>query len=641
MEGGFVRLPGRSPTQTVYHLRGTFASRGTSAASVNRLVDTPPGKEYTLLHMKQTHYYTDERNVQIIIALLKAHGIKKVIASPGTTNVGFLGSIEFDPWFQVWSAVDERHAAYMACGMAYESGEPVVLTCTGASAARNYLPGLTEAFYRKLPILALTTTSKSISRTGNLFGQQLDHSVLPKDAARYSAQCRTILTDEQFHDCERLVNEAILELFRHGGGPVHLNYETTFDTRFSVEKLPSVRKMERHFGWEKRLPAIASDARIIIAVGAHKSFSESARKALEQFARTYDAVVLCDSTSSYSGANRISSSLLCSQRIGANPAYGKLKPDLIIHIGEICNDYATYGYLPELAPVWRVSEDGELRDRWGWLEKVFEMREEDFFSRYADGIAERHYGYCKAWQDADAALRTKIPELPFSNLWMASQLVPRIPSDAFLYLGVSTTLQSWNVFVSGSTFASTANVGCCGIDGCVSGLVGASLANEHRLHFGVVGDLTFFYDMNAIGNRHIKSNLRLLVVNNGCGAIFHSRGYATMRFGEDEVDRFHAAGGHFGNKSTCLIRDYALALGFKYIAATDKNAFAKAVPEFISDSSDKPILLECFTDAENEAQAKILKDSIDRYFPPQTLKDEIKKMVPQGVKDLIKGAMKR
>ena len=85
--------------------------------------------------MKQ--YYTNERNVQILIALLKEHGIKRVIASPGSTNVTFVGSLQQDPWFEMYSCVDERSAAYMACGMAAESGEPVVLSCTGATASRN------------------------------------------------------------------------------------------------------------------------------------------------------------------------------------------------------------------------------------------------------------------------------------------------------------------------------------------------------------------------------------------------------------------------------------------------------------------------------------------------------------------------
>ena len=95
---------------------------------------------------EQKHYYTDEKNAQIVIALLKANGIRKVIANPGTTNISFVGSVQNDPWFQVYSGIDERHSAYMAVGMAAESGEPVVLSCTGATASRNYYSALTEAY---------------------------------------------------------------------------------------------------------------------------------------------------------------------------------------------------------------------------------------------------------------------------------------------------------------------------------------------------------------------------------------------------------------------------------------------------------------------------------------------------------------
>ena len=102
----------------------------------------------------EKRYYTAERNVQIVIALLKAHGIHRVIASPGTTNMTFVVSIENDPWFQVWSSVDERSAAYLACGMAAETGEPVVISCTGATASRNYIHGLTEAYYSKITCIS-------------------------------------------------------------------------------------------------------------------------------------------------------------------------------------------------------------------------------------------------------------------------------------------------------------------------------------------------------------------------------------------------------------------------------------------------------------------------------------------------------
>ena len=101
--------------------------------------------------------YTERKNILILIALLKGHGIKKIVISPGTTNMMFVASVQQDSWFEIISAADERSAAYIACGLAHESGEPVVLSCTGATASRNYLPGLTEAYYRKLPVLAVTS----------------------------------------------------------------------------------------------------------------------------------------------------------------------------------------------------------------------------------------------------------------------------------------------------------------------------------------------------------------------------------------------------------------------------------------------------------------------------------------------------
>ena len=102
-----------------------------------------------------THYTTD-RSTQMVLSVLKAYGIKKIVASPGTTNMAFVASAQSDPHFEMYSSVDERSAAYIACGLAQESGEAVVISCTGATASRNYMPGLTEAYYRKLPILAIT-----------------------------------------------------------------------------------------------------------------------------------------------------------------------------------------------------------------------------------------------------------------------------------------------------------------------------------------------------------------------------------------------------------------------------------------------------------------------------------------------------
>ena len=65
-------------------------------------------------------HYSDEKNILLMVALLKAHNIRRVIASPGTTNITFIGSLMHDPFFEMYSSVDERSAAYIACGMAEE-----------------------------------------------------------------------------------------------------------------------------------------------------------------------------------------------------------------------------------------------------------------------------------------------------------------------------------------------------------------------------------------------------------------------------------------------------------------------------------------------------------------------------------------
>ena len=102
--------------------------------------------------------YTHNLSIQVLVDLLIKHGIKKAVVSPGTTNLEFIAALQYSGKFDLYSSIDERSAAYMACGIAEECGEPVVISCTGSTASRNNFPGLTEAYYRKLPVLAITST---------------------------------------------------------------------------------------------------------------------------------------------------------------------------------------------------------------------------------------------------------------------------------------------------------------------------------------------------------------------------------------------------------------------------------------------------------------------------------------------------
>lgn len=190
------------------------------------------------------HHYSVEKSVQMLISLLKQHNIRKIVASPGNTNLSFVWSVENDPWFEVYSSVDERSAAYIACGLAQQSNEPVVISCTGATASRNYIPGLTEAFYSKIPVLALTSTQGN-ERIGHLFAQVMDRTSIQNDIAIASEYIPCPRNEEEEWSNNVKINRALLALRHHGGGPVHLDFQTIYPRDYSVKECPKARAIFR------------------------------------------------------------------------------------------------------------------------------------------------------------------------------------------------------------------------------------------------------------------------------------------------------------------------------------------------------------------------------------------------------------
>lgn len=545
-------------------------------------------------------YYANERNVLILISLLKEHGIKRVIASPGTTNLSFVASLQCDPFFEMYSCVDERSAAYMAVGMAAETNEPVVITCTGATASRNYVSALTEAYYRKLPILVVTGTQNP-ELIGNLCSQLIDRSQAQKDIIKKSYMLNSFSDFDENAEffCTLKINKAITDLTRQGGGPVHINLQTRYTRDFSIKTLPLVKTIKRiSYDCIDKAPEIPS-GRIGIFVGSHNTFSKELTEVVDAFCASYDAVVFCDHTSGYYGRYKVNFSLATVQVQNITEL---AELDLCIHLGEIS---AEYGMLEKLVKkaVWRVSLDGEMRDQFRTLTYIFELDETDFFNYYRLKDTECYHGYYDECQKYNKSLYERIPELPFSNVWIASQLASKIPSGSSIHFGILNSIRSWNLFVLPEGVSSFSNVGGFGIDGCVSSLIGASFANPTKLFFGVVGDLSFFYDMNSLGNRHIGNNIRLLIVNNGKGTEFRNFYHTGSLFGED-ADKYIAAGGHFGNKSHSLIKHYCEDLGYEYWAANNTDEFLTACERFLTPSLlNKPIVLEAFTSNVDESEA--------------------------------------
>lgn len=590
--------------------------------------------------MGSKFYYTSERNVQIVIALLKAHGIHRVIASPGTTNMTFVVSIQNDPWFQLWSSVDERSAAYLACGMAAETGEPVVISCTGATASRNYMPGLTEAFYRKLPVLAITST-RGNHRLGHLVDQQVDRRNIPNDIAMESVNIPMVKDAEDERMCEIEANKAMLALKLNGGGPAHINMYTRYSSDFSVKELPNVNAIYRHTVYDV-LPPIPKDGRIAVYVGSHSNFTEKQVVAIERFCATHDAVVFCDHTSGYRGKYEVHYQLSAGQRRWSSPLK---QVNLLIHIGEVSGDC----FLPSFNHVWRVSPDGQLRDTWGKLRRVFMMPEEEFFERYSEENA-THTEYLDALNEEIVSLTAQIPELPFSNIWMAQYIHPRLPMGSEFHMGIYHSLRSYNFFKLPAGIHANCNVGGFGIDGGVSSMIGASFVHPEKLFIGVFGDLAFFYDMNVVGNRHVGNNVRILLVNNGKGNEFRNYAHPCHFLGEAAED-YIAAARHYGNKSDVLVKNYAENLGYEYLTASNKESFLSVVDRFLTPKlTNRPMLFEIFTDTKEEGDAleQILNYMQDSSNAPNILsksKSAVKSVIRdtlgenriKAIKDFIKG----
>lgn len=331
--------------------------------------------------------YTDDKATQLLVALLKEYNIKNVVISPGTRNYGFAESIQQDDFFTAYSVIDERSAAYFATGIAFETGEPVVIACTGATASRNYLSAMTEAYYRHLPIIAVTC-GHDFGCPYNITPQYTDRSVSQNDVKVCSVTLPAVNDARTARHCELLLNAALTKSLVKGGGPVHINLLTLSYT-CSTEKLPKVTKLdywsaedlfkkETLRSVEKRL----AGKRIGIMIGAHKKMSAELTKAIEAFLDTHDAAVFADHTSNYHGKNKI----LIGQAFDI-VGTGNV-PEIIIDTGGVCGQYSVARLFAK-GEVWRVAEDGEIKQRYGTLKNFFECREETFFRLLSEAAGQK------------------------------------------------------------------------------------------------------------------------------------------------------------------------------------------------------------------------------------------------------------
>lgn len=568
--------------------------------------------------------YSIQENVRIVIALLKEYDIRNIVLSPGGTNIPIAQAVQDDPFFNCYSVVDERSAMYFAIGLYLQTGKVVAASCTSAQATRNYIPGLTEAFYKHVPIIAITT-SKLERYNYQQYMQAPDQTSLPVDSVKKSYDLVPVKDENTKVVCCRLVKEAILEATHGNPGPVQINLRIADNEngKFENVNLPIIRMVKRYMAWDEWNDVELKDKKILIVVGEHRPFTDKQSNAINKFAETYNCVIYTNHLSNYHGEYSLNANLLVSCD-GLH--FQDLKPDILITIGGQTGDYPIYGALNSNigdAEHWRVCEDGKLVDTYCHLTKIFECPFEFFFNKLC-GQHKSEHTYFESWHNLKSQMKTEV-ELPFSNLFVAQQLSGKIPNGSIMNFAILNSLRCWSYFDLAQDINCYANVAAFGIDGCTSMLIGESM-NTNKLCFLITGDLAFFYDMNALGIRHIKNNVRILLVNNSEGAEF---GFMTKNWPyKPDIHPYISAKGHYGTA-----KGWAEACGFKYLAAYSEEEFIKQEGAFIS-KSDSPIVLEIFTKSDDEVQAlSILLDYNKLQSNEDKLKSAVKKVIGEkGVK---------
>ena len=578
--------------------------------------------------------YSDIKSVRILTSLLKAHGVRQAVLAPGGSDIPIVHSLEGDPFFSCHSVVDERSLVYFAMGLSQQTGEPVACVCTSGTAVSNFLPGMTEAFYQDVPLVAITA-DKDPRRTEQLEIQKIDQAGLLSRVTRKTVDLPLIYSKEEEVCCARLVNEALAELKHRGGGPVQINIPIVGDTATYIsDPLPKVRPLRYHEveysdNWLFYAEKLRQAKRILVVAGQLSECGEDMVRAINSFTSKFNCCVSVETISNLVCERSVRTYPVTEMLSSAMPK--RLLPDIVISFG---NNQSAYKLKPFIRggakdiEHWQIDPAGRARDAFDCLTDVFECSPLYFFEYFASHVeadAFNDESYLSAWVDERSKL--EIGGFEFSNFYVAQELASVMPANSILHCAILNSTRIMQFFDIDPTIRVYSNIGALGIDGCLSTFMGQASAAE-GLSFLVIGDLSFFYDMNAAGLRDVGDNVRIVLLNNGGGSEFH---FFMGRKNIPTIDDYICA------EHGKVARGWLESLGYEYFSASTKDELSGAMPKFVSRAGG-PKVLEVFTDMERDAD---LANAFYESGSPKTVKTELKKAAKNALGPKQRAAIKR
>lgn len=335
-------------------------------------------------------------------------------------------------------------------------------------------------------------------------------------------------------------------------------------------------------------------------------------------------------------ANRYTEYQIANMNILNMVNWDVMHPDIVITMGghRMLEFKPTFRKLKNKMEHWHVSPNGEVSDPYFCQTDIIECKQDFFFRRMSELAQKSNHSYYEEWATVEKRLlkqQPKAEDFEFSAVYAIKKLIENLPSKSLFHISNSDSIRISSSFLLPKNINVYCNRGTCGIDGSMSTYVAQSYVTN-RPSFLVIGDLSFFYDMNGLWNHYINKNTRIMLINNGGGAILNFGAYKTVNVPNKLPN---TAASH--NVSA---KGWVESIGFTYFAARTEEEFNSVMPKFVSSDSDTPILLEVYTKMDDDIneRGKIL--SSYKSSSEQT-KDSMKKIIAQPIKGILKGIVKR
>ena len=500
--------------------------------------------------------YSDKESVNILTALLVKHGVTHAVVCPGSRNAPIVHNLNECPDITCYPVTDERSAGFYALGMSQALNKPVAVCVHSGTALLNLAPAVAEAYYQHQPLIVISADRPQ------QWIDQLDGQTLPQPDALGRFVRKAVSLPEP-HDseerwyCNRLVNEALI--VRHA--PVHINVPITEPLfGFTVAELSEERKIE----------LIPADTPPHVLSHVCRMFMQSKRPMLiagQPMNPNLDEAVAI---------------------VGDDERY---VPDFVLYIGGSIVSKRLKHFLRKAKETWAVNETGEVNDTFMNLTHVVQGDGAVVADQIRFLLEQQPHPFVQMWEALLAKVRAHAENYQpaYSEMAAVKYFEEKLSNIHQVHYANSSAIRLANIFARHRVWC---NRGVNGIEGSLSTAAGFSVVTAEKV-FCVIGDLSFFYDQNALWNQNLRGNLRILLLNNGKGGIFN------MLKGLEQSparDKFVAAAHHTTAEGICIQNNVT------YLKATNMEQMQQGIDTLLIIESHRPVLLEVFSDSQTDEQ---------------------------------------